>query len=81
MRKAADHAVGLLMGDLAVYNVDLVTYRFLLLAGVTSGLTGGQATLQSTIMAFVSDATPDGSRAPIFSVMNGLLFAGQSLVQ
>lgn len=55
---------------------DTLSYRFLLLGPIIDGLLGGIATAQATMNSYISDCTPAGSRARVFSVVMGLLFAG-----
>jgi hypothetical protein len=42
-------------------------YRFLLVGAVLDGLLGGISTFSATNNAYLSDSTPDGSRAKMFS--------------
>ena len=42
-------------------------YRFLIIGPVIDGLLGGMSTIQATNNAYLSDSTPDGSRAKMFS--------------
>lgn len=42
-------------------------YRFILLGPIVDGLLGGFSTIQATNNAYLSDTTPDGSRAKVFS--------------
>ncbi|GAA5930082.1 uncharacterized protein JCM15063_004710 [Sporobolomyces koalae] len=57
----------------------LVSYNFLLLGPILDGLLGGFSTAQATTNAYLSDCTSPGSRARIFSLLSGLLFAGFAL--
>ncbi|KAJ7265947.1 major facilitator superfamily domain-containing protein, partial [Mycena haematopus] len=50
-----------------------------LLAPVFEGLLGGWSTIQSGCSAYISDCTPSGSRASIFSLFTGFQFLGFSL--
>ncbi|CEQ42098.1 SPOSA6832_03871, partial [Sporobolomyces salmonicolor] len=54
----------------------IVGYNFLLLGPFLDGLVGGLSTAQATTNAYLSDCTPAGSRARVFSLLGGLLFAG-----
>lgn len=51
----------------------------LIISAVIEGLIGGIATIQGTITAYVSDCTPDGSRAAVFSRLAGTLMVGMSV--
>jgi MFS family permease len=42
-------------------------YRFILLGPLIDGFCGGFSTIQATNNAYLSDTTPDGSRAKVFS--------------
>lgn len=42
-------------------------YRFILLGPILDGLMGGFSTISATNNAYISDTTPDGSRAKVFS--------------
>jgi hypothetical protein len=42
-------------------------YRFILLGPILDGLMGGFSTISATNNAYLSDTTPDGSRAKVFS--------------
>ncbi|KAI5479857.1 MFS transporter [Pseudohyphozyma bogoriensis] len=64
---------------LAVNYHSTLGYRFLLLGPMFDGLLGGLSTAQATTNAYVSDCTDPGSRARIFSVVSGILFAGIAL--
>ncbi|GAA5875020.1 hypothetical protein JCM16303_004979 [Sporobolomyces ruberrimus] len=57
----------------------LVSYNFLLLGPILDGLLGGFSTAQATTNAYLSDCTSPGSRAKIFSLLAGLMFAGFAL--
>ncbi|GAA5901584.1 uncharacterized protein JCM6883_000266 [Sporobolomyces salmoneus] len=57
----------------------LVSYNFLLLGPILDGLLGGFSTAQATTNAYLSDCTSPGSRARIFSLLAGLMFAGFAL--
>ncbi|GAA5989179.1 hypothetical protein JCM11641_002551 [Rhodosporidiobolus odoratus] len=54
----------------------IVSYNFLLVGPLLDGLLGGYSTAQATTSAYLSDVTPSGSRAHIFSLLGGLMFAG-----
>ncbi|SCV74651.1 BQ2448_7680 [Microbotryum intermedium] len=54
----------------------IVGYRFLILGPVIDGLLGGATTAQATSNAYLADCTDAGSRARIFSVLGGVIFAG-----
>ncbi|GAA5958654.1 hypothetical protein JCM3765_006709 [Sporobolomyces pararoseus] len=58
---------------------DSVSYNFLLLGPILDGLLGGFSTAQATTNAYLSDVTLPGSRAKIFSLLAGLMFAGFAL--
>jgi MFS family permease len=48
----------------------------LLVGPVLDGLLGGLSTVTATIHAYVSDVTPPGSRATVFSQVGGSLMLG-----
>ncbi|KAJ9117577.1 hypothetical protein QFC22_004427 [Naganishia vaughanmartiniae] len=54
-------------------------YRFILLGPLIDGFCGGFSTIQATNNAYLSDTTPDGSRAKVFSRFGGILMIGFSL--
>ncbi|GAA5821058.1 hypothetical protein JCM11251_001943 [Rhodosporidiobolus azoricus] len=54
----------------------VLSYNFLLLGPILDGLLGGYSTAQATSSAYLSDVTPSGSRARIFSLIGGLMYAG-----
>lgn len=54
-------------------------YRFLVVGPIIEGLLGGFSTITATYHAYISDVTPDGSRAKIFSRMGGIMMAGFSV--
>ncbi|GAA6041794.1 hypothetical protein JCM8097_007164 [Rhodosporidiobolus ruineniae] len=54
----------------------ILDYRFLLLGPLFDGLLGGYTTAQAAATAYLSDCTPSGSRARIFSLLSGLMMAG-----
>ncbi|GAA5987261.1 hypothetical protein JCM5350_008122 [Sporobolomyces pararoseus] len=56
-----------------------VSYNFLLVGPILDGLLGGFSTAQATTNAYLSDVTLPGSRAKIFSLLAGLMFAGFAL--
>jgi hypothetical protein len=51
-------------------------YRALLVGPIFDGLVGGVSTLMATVYAYVSDTTPDGSRATVFARLGGIAMAG-----
>jgi hypothetical protein len=51
-------------------------YRALLIGPIVEGLLGGISTLTATVNAYVSDTTPDGSRASIFARLGGIFMLG-----
>ena len=51
----------------------------LLVASIIEGLLGGYSTLQSVTSAYLSDCTPSGSRAYIFSRFSGVAYLGFSI--
>lgn len=51
-------------------------YRFLIVGPILDGLLGGFSTIQATNHAYLSDVTPDGSRAKLFGRYGGILMAG-----
>lgn len=55
---------------------DYLGYRWLIVGPALDGLVGGQATLTAVANAYITDVTDEGSRAPTFAIMGGLLFAG-----
>lgn len=54
-------------------------YRSLLIGPTFEGLFGGVSTLTATVNAYVSDTTPDGSRASVFARMGGVFMLGMAL--
>ncbi|KAJ9110259.1 hypothetical protein QFC19_001662 [Naganishia cerealis] len=54
-------------------------YRFILLGPLIDGFCGGFSTIQATNNAYLSDTTPDGSRAKVFSRFGGILMIGFSI--
>ncbi|KDQ06772.1 hypothetical protein BOTBODRAFT_235914 [Botryobasidium botryosum FD-172 SS1] len=54
-------------------------YSLLLIGHITEGLSGGWPALQAALMAHISDTTPEGSRAKIFSLFTGIVCAGIAL--
>lgn len=54
-------------------------YRFLVVGPIIEGLLGGFSTISATYHAYLSDVTPDGSRAKLFSRMGGIMMAGFSV--
>ncbi|ORX39460.1 major facilitator superfamily domain-containing protein [Kockovaella imperatae] len=74
--------VGLALGEL---NFVLVAsfpylapggYRALLIGPFLDGLLGGYSTISATVHAYISDTTPDGSRASAFSRLAGITMFG-----
>lgn len=51
-------------------------YRALLIGPTLDGLLGSISTLTATINAYVSDVTPDGSRAAVFARLAGTMMLG-----
>ena len=51
-------------------------YRFIILGPIIDSLLGGFSTTTATINAYVSDVTPDGSRAKSFGRVSGVLMLG-----
>ena len=51
-------------------------YRALLIGPTFEGLLGGFSTMTAAINAYVSDTTPDGSRATVFARMGGIIMFG-----
>ena len=51
-------------------------YRFLVVAPIVEGLVGGLSTLQAATSSYLSDCTPAGSRAQIFSCFTGVFYIG-----
>ncbi|ORY31622.1 hypothetical protein BCR39DRAFT_525949 [Naematelia encephala] len=51
-------------------------YRSLLFAPTLDGLLGGLSTITATIHAYLSDVTPDGSRATVFARLTGIMMVG-----
>jgi MFS family permease len=54
-------------------------YRFILLGPIIDGLLGGFSTIMATNNAYLSDVTPDGSRAHYFGRVQGVMMFGFSL--
>ncbi|GHJ85015.1 hypothetical protein NliqN6_1417 [Naganishia liquefaciens] len=54
-------------------------YRFIILGPIIDGLLGGFSTISATNNAYLSDTTPDGSRAKVFSRFGGILMIGFSI--
>ncbi|WFD33303.1 hypothetical protein MCUN1_000116 [Malassezia cuniculi] len=52
---------------------------FLAVGGVLEGISGGYAVFSSMTQCYLSDVTPSGSRARLFSFAAGALFAGISV--
>lgn len=51
-------------------------YRALLIGPMIEGLLGGLSTITATINAYLSDVTPDGSRAAVFARLGGIMMLG-----
>lgn len=51
-------------------------YRALLIGPALDGLLGGFSTISATINAYMSDVTPDGSRAAAFARLGGIAMTG-----
>lgn len=51
-------------------------YKALLIGPTIEGLLGGISILTATVNAYVSDTTPDGSRASVFARMGGIFMLG-----
>lgn len=51
-------------------------YRALLIGPMIEGLLGGMSTITATINAYMSDVTPDGSRAAVFARLTGIMMLG-----
>jgi hypothetical protein len=51
-------------------------YRFLIIGPIIDGALGGVSTLIASINAYISDVTPDGSRAKVFSRLTGIMMLG-----
>lgn len=51
-------------------------YRALLIGPTIDGLLGGFSTISATIHAYLSDVTPDGSRATVFARLGGIMMTG-----
>ena len=51
-------------------------YRALLIGPAIDGLLGGFSTMSATMHAYISDVTPDGSRATVFARLGGILMLG-----
>ena len=51
-------------------------YRALLIGPTVDGLLGSLSTLTATINAYISDVTPDGSRAAVFARLAGTMMVG-----
>ncbi len=54
-------------------------YRFLIVGPVLDGCLGGFSTMTATYLAYISDSTPDGSRARLFARMGGVMMFGLSM--
>lgn len=53
-------------------------YRSLLIGPTIEGLFGGWSTISATIYAYLSDVTPQGSRATVFARLGGVMMAGMA---
>jgi MFS family permease len=51
-------------------------YRALLIGPMLEGLCGGLSTITATINAYLSDVTPDGSRAAVYARLAGIMMVG-----
>ena len=51
-------------------------YRALLIGPFVDGLFGGFSTISATVHAYISDTTPDGSRASAFARLAGITMFG-----
>lgn len=51
----------------------------LLLGPMLDGLLGGFSTVTATMHAYISDVTPDGSRATVFARLSAALMGGFAL--
>jgi MFS family permease len=51
-------------------------YRALLIGPMIEGILGGLSTITATINAYLSDVTPDGSRAAVFARLAGTMMLG-----
>lgn len=51
-------------------------FRALLIGPTLDGLLGSLSTLTATINAYISDVTPDGSRAAVFARLTGTMMLG-----
>ncbi|KAL7410748.1 major facilitator superfamily domain-containing protein [Mrakia frigida] len=71
---------GLIFSDIVFLVVarwpGIFSFWLLVLGPVVDGLLGGAPTLGAVNMAYISDSTPDGSRAGIFSLFMGLMMLG-----
>lgn len=78
MRVIAIALTGFVISDVVfitvVHNYQRLDYRWLVIAPTLDGLLGGYATASAAFGAYVSDATPGGSRARIFSILSGAMF-------
>ncbi|KAJ7227243.1 major facilitator superfamily domain-containing protein [Mycena pura] len=52
---------------------------FILVGPVMEGLAGGLSVFNGVFHAYISDCTPDGSRAKIFSAVQGTVFVGLAI--
>lgn len=50
--------------------------NFILLGAICSGLVGGSPTITAALNAYISDATPPGSKAMGFTMLLGLFYLG-----
>ena len=51
-------------------------YRALLIGPLIEGCLGGFSTISATVHAYISDTTPDGSRASAFARLMGIMMFG-----
>ncbi|RSH91465.1 hypothetical protein EHS25_009764 [Saitozyma podzolica] len=54
-------------------------YRALLVGPAIDGMLGGFSLMSATVHAYISDVTPDGSRATVFARLGGVMMAGLAL--
>ncbi|GJN94314.1 hypothetical protein Rhopal_007388-T1 [Rhodotorula paludigena] len=64
---------------LTVHYHDVLSYNFLFLGPLLDGLVGGYTTAQAVVYAYLSDCTPAGSRARVFSLLGGCMMFGFAL--
>lgn len=54
-------------------------YRALLVGPAIDGMLGGFSLMSATVHAYISDVTPDGSRATVFARLGGVMMTGLAL--